>query len=244
MKYEFATISLPGTRQINEDAVVVAQKNDMNILVVADGLGGHEKGEVASALISQKIVEELKVGEDPAEELGMAMRAAQECLLEKQKQENALNAMKTTAVALSLSEDKAYLAYVGDTRGYTFFRNGKYIRTIDHSVPQMLAMAGEIREKDIRYHQDRSSLLRVFGMEWEKDPIDFPEPIDAGDVKAFLLCSDGFWELITEQQMKWCLFFSKTPKEWLDKMVRIIQKNGQGKSMDNYTAAAVFVKKR
>lgn len=244
MKYEFATVSYPGTREINEDAVAVAGKGNNYIMVVADGLGGHDKGEVASALVSREITENMEFTGNTEAALVCAMQEAQVRLIKKQKDENAVNAMKTTAVALSLGDDKAYLAYVGDSRGYAFFRNNKYVRTIDHSVPQMLALSGDIREKEIRYHQDRSSLLRVFGTVWEKNPIDVLDEIDVRSVKAFLLCSDGFWELITEKQMKRCLRWSKTPKEWLDKMVRIVEKNGAGMEMDNYTAGAVFVKER
>ncbi|MBP3593854.1 MAG: serine/threonine-protein phosphatase [Lachnospiraceae bacterium] len=241
MGYKYATLSLPGTREINEDSIAVKESNGKLVLVVADGLGGHDKGEVASKIVAETIVEKGTLCEDNEEGLAETLREAQQCLLEKQKQENAVNAMKTTAVALSLTNDRAYLAYVGDSRGYAFLKNGKYIRTIDHSVPQMLALAGDIREKDIRYHEDRSSLLRVFGSEWENDPIDFLEEIDVAKTKAFLLCSDGFWELITESQMKWCLRWSKTPDEWLEKMRRIVEKNGKGKEMDNYTAGAVFI---
>ena len=240
MGYKYATLSLPGTREINEDSIATKESNGKLVLVVADGLGGHDKGEVASKIVAETIVEKGALCEDNEEGLVEALREAQRCLLEKQKQENAINAMKTTAVALSLTNDRAYLAYVGDSRGYAFFKNGKYIRTIDHSVPQMLALAGDIKEKDIRYHEDRSSLLRVFGSEWENDPIDFLEEIDVAKTKAFLLCSDGFWELITESQMKWCLRWSKTPDDWLERMRKIIEKNGKGKEMDNYTAGAVF----
>lgn len=244
MRFEYATLSLSGTREINEDFVVINEQEENLILVVADGLGGHDKGEVASELVSKEIIQRMDFSINPEEALRTAMSGAQECLLSRQKEENAVNAMKTTAVALSLKDDKAFLAYVGDSRGYAFLKNGKYIRTIDHSVPQMLALSGDIKDKDIRYHQDRSSLLRVFGTEWEKDAIDSLDEIEVKKVKAFLLCSDGFWELITERQMQWCLMWSKTPQEWLEKMVRIVEKNGEGKEMDNFTAGAVFVKER
>ena len=242
MKLEYATLSFPGTREINEDSFAVKEQDKNLVLVVADGLGGHDKGEVASKLVAETIIEKVVFREDAGEKLIETLREAQRCLIEKQKRENAVDAMKTTAVALSLTNGKAYLAYVGDSRGYAFFKNGKYVRTIDHSVPQMLALAGDIKEKDIRYHQDRSSLLRVFGSEWEKDAIEILEEIDVAKTKAFLLCSDGFWELITESQMKWCLMWSKTPNEWLERMKKIIEKNGKGKEMDNYTAGAVFIK--
>lgn len=241
MGYKYATLSMPGTREINEDAIAIKESDGKLVLVVADGLGGHDKGEVASKIVAETIIEKGILCEDNEAGIAEVLREAQRSLLEKQKQENAINAMKTTAVALSLTNDRAYLAYVGDSRGYVFFKNGKYIRTIDHSVPQMLALAGDIREKDIRYHEDRSSLLRVFGSEWENDPIDFLEKIEVAKTRAFLLCSDGFWELITESQMKWCLRWSKTPDDWLARMRKIIEKNGKGKEMDNYTAGAVFI---
>lgn len=241
MKLEYAECSYVGSREINEDAIAMKKEDESLVLVVADGLGGHDKGEVASALVSKEIVDKVKIEAEPERELSHAMLCAQKELLEKQKEENAINAMKTTAVALLIREDKAYFAHVGDSRGYAFLRKGKYVRTIDHSVPQMLALAGDIKEKEIRYHQDRSSLLRVFGTPWEKDMYEISDEMNLNEVRAFLLCSDGFWELISEKQMKKCLKKSKTPEEWLEKMVEIIEKNGNGQDMDNYTAGAVFV---
>ena len=101
----------------------------------------------------------------------------------------------------------------------------------------------EIQEKDIRYNEERSRLLRVLGSPWEKDAIEFEKEMDLKNIQAFLLCSDGFWELIDEEKMRETLNRAKTPQEWLEKMTKIVEKNGKGKEMDNYTAAAVFVTK-
>ena len=65
----------------------------------------------------------------------------------------------------------------------------------------MLALCREIREDEIRNHPERSSVLRVMGIEWEKDMFDVMKPVPLRKCDAFLLCSDGFWELITEEKM-------------------------------------------
>ena len=78
-------------------------------------------------------------------------------------------------------------------------------RTIDHSIPQMLALAGEIKEKEIRRHPDRNKLLRVVGTDWENPQYEISEDVEKTGGEAFLLCSDGFWENITEKEMVKCL---------------------------------------
>lgn len=242
MRLTAALFSEPGTRTVNEDSVIFREEGDNLLLVVADGLGGHEKGEIASRHVCGYIEKNFNFKTPPEKELGRVIRGAQNSLLELQKKEKAVNAMKTTVVVLVIREDRAYFAHVGDSRGYLFDKRKKYIRTLDHSVPQMLALTGEIREKEIRYHAERSSLLRVLGSPWEKDAFEISSGMEIKKGKAFLLCSDGFWELIDERNMIRCLKRSDTPEKWLLNMTEIIKRNGEGKEMDNYTAGAVFVR--
>lgn len=233
-----------GTRKINEDYVTYKQDGEHLVAIVADGLGGHDKGEVASEHVGKYLVEHFEFGKNVKEELDKNLLAAQNTLLELQQKEHAIKAMKTTAVAIAVEGDKAWMAHVGDSRGYIFYRNGEYSRTRDHSVSQMLVLSGEIQEKDIRHHVDRSRVLRVMGSEWEKNQIEFEKEIKLEEVQAILLCSDGFWELVVEEQMREFLNASKTPKEWVEKMAKVVRKNGKGQEMDNYTALAVFVEKK
>lgn len=116
------------------------------------------------------------------------------------------------------------------------------LRTKDHSVPQMLVNSGAIKEKDIRHHEDRSRLLRVMGTEWNTPKYQIMDEFDISAKSSFLLCTDGFWELIEEKEMGMCLKKSRSPKEWLSSMEQIIRQNGKGTNMDNYTAIAVFVR--
>jgi len=243
MKFDIALFTDKGTRTINEDYVVYKEEQDSLLLVVADGLGGHDKGEVASRHVAEYIRENFDFSAQVDIEIGRVIRAAQESLLQLQRDEKSENAMKTTVVVLVANEKEIWLGHVGDSRGYIFKRFGKYLRTIDHSVPQMLALAGEIKEEEIRYHIERSSLLRVLGSKWEKDAVELSENIPLKKATGFLLCTDGFWELIEEKDMEKLLKKNETAKDWLDAMVNVVRVNGKGKEMDNYTACAVILQK-
>ena len=104
----------------------------------------------------------------------------------------------------------------------------------------MLALSKEIKEEQIRNHPDRNMLLRVMGVEWEEKMYELMAPIPLKKCQAFLLCSDGFWELITEKEMCEQLKKASSVDEWLSNMIQIVKKNGMGKNMDNYSAIAVW----
>ena len=150
--------------------------------------------------------------------------------------------MKTTVACLTLSGDSARFAHVGDSRIYYFERFKYIVRSQDHSVPQMLVNRGDIREKDIRHHEDRSRLLRVMGTEWDAPKYQVVEGISLTRRSSFLLCSDGFWELIDEKMMCKTLRKADSPEKWLSDMEKIVLENGKGTTMDNYSAIAVFVR--
>lgn len=236
----YSTLTSQGDRNINEDYLDTLVRNGQAGFILCDGLGGHGNGDVASKLV----VEQMKACLGAGLTIEESIMKAQSALLEKQKQENAQDSMKTTLTCLKIEDNLAMFGHVGDSRIY-YFEKAKYKqRSIDHSVPQMLANRGEIKDKDIRHHEDRSRLLRVMGTEWNAPKYQMVKDIKVTGNTSFLLCSDGFWELIDEKMMCKTLKQSKSPKEWLSKMEEIVLKNGKGANMDNYSAIAIFVRKK
>lgn len=230
-----------GNRENNEDSVGKSIREDAYCFVLADGLGGHGGGETASALAVQSVLELFdSVGPDP-EFLGGCFTAAQDAVLREQNRSRLLADMKTTLVVLTITAGGIRWGHIGDSRLYAF-RSGKLkSHTPDHSVPQMLVASGEIKEQDIRFHEDRNRLLRVIGMEWGRRSYDLSETVPVRKKQAFLLCSDGFWELILEKQMQKTLKSAASVQEWMDSMVGIVKEQGAGKNMDNNSAIAVWV---
>lgn len=230
-----------GGREVNEDSARVFEKDGKKCLVLCDGLGGHGKGEVASALVVEAVGQIFNSAQKIDEDfLRSAFQLSQEALIDEQIRQDAKTDMKTTAVAMYIDGNKVQWGHVVDSRLYAFAKNKVKLRTLDHSVPQMLVFAREIKEKQIRNHPDRNRLLRVMGIEWEKPMYELAEQTQLEKYQAFLLCSDGFWELIDEKQMCKLLKNSSTVEEWMQAMVEVIKQNGIGKNMDNYTAIALW----
>lgn len=235
MNFDISYYTSVGGRQNNEDTVSVKSDRKTLLTIVADGLGGHADGEIASGIAAQVLNDELIGAEFSMDVLASAVEIANLEVLQKAE----TSSMKTTAAVVWASRDKAYIATVGDTRVY-FFRGGEILfQSVDHSVSQISVMAGEITAEQIRGHKDRNKLIRVLG---DKEDIkgDISDiSIQSGD--AFLLCSDGFWENIVEDDMLSTLTKSKSSEKWLSKMKKIVDAAADD-DCDNNSAIAVLVK--
>lgn len=237
---EYAVYTNVGGRKINEDSIGVCSNGDNKCYILCDGLGGHGMGDVASSLVVNVFKDQFGKTDDMVNFVGQAMIASQDILMAEQVVRNAKRKMKTTAVALVTDERNAYIGHIGDSRLYIFNWNKVKMRTMDHSIPQMLVLSKEIKESEIRNHPERNTLLRVLGIEWDEPMYELMAPIPLRKCQAFLLCSDGFWELIEEKEMCALLKRAKTVEEWLSSMVEVVQANGIGKDMDNNSAIAVW----
>lgn len=236
------TLSLPGNREANEDSIRIVESGAVKCFIVADGLGGHGKGDVASRIAADAFAETFQNSEKALPELmSDAFDAAQTRILEEQRKQGCPLQMKTTVCALAVKGDQIQWGHIGDSRLYAFCRGKVKVRTLDHSVPQMLVLAKEIKEKEIRNHPDRNKLLRVLGISDDSPRYELSQVQSLGDFQAFLLCSDGFWELILEKEMGALLKKSRSPGEWLEKMKEIVDQRGRNVNMDNYSAIAIMV---
>ena len=242
MKVDHCAYTDIGTREKNEDTIALAENNGKYCFILCDGLGGHGKGELASGYVANAIKECFMATDDIETFCENVLDRTQEGLLEEQQKLGARFEMKTTAVVLVIDENRFRYMYIGDSRLYHFRKNKVCSRSLDHSVPQMLALAGDIKEKHIRQHPDRNRLLRVMGVECDKLKYEMSDwsTIMPGD--AFLLCSDGFWEPILEKEMCKLLKKSIGADEWLAAMCERVKQNAAGTDMDNNSAIAVIIK--
>ncbi len=235
-------LSRSGGRKVNEDAFgQLVSGPDSGCWVVADGLGGHGGGDVASRLVVESILREYQVQQDFSP-VGVAslLEAAQRGLLSAQQGETRLSSMRSTATILLLRGEGALWAHIGDTRLYHFSRGRIAHQTKDHSVPQLMVDTGSISPADIRHHIDRNRLLRSLGNEDKFRP-SVPEEaitLECGD--GFLLCTDGFWEYVTETEMEVALAKASDPGQWLEYMELILLRRATV-GHDNYTATAIFL---
>lgn len=238
----YKKMSEPGTREYNEDFVSIAEKGSQLCCVLCDGLGGHGKGEEASKLVANEIISFFVNNDNFIDRMDEAFEVAQKKLLEEQRIKSAKHEMKTTAVVLVITDKEIRWGHIGDSRAYMFKKHRYKKRTLDHSVPQMLVLARDIKEKEIRNHPDRNKLLRVMGVEWGASSYVISKKVRRKPNLSFLLCSDGFWELIDEKNMSSLLKENAGDvNKWVDSMCEVVKVNGQGKNMDNFSAIAVML---
>ncbi|MCC8082328.1 MAG: protein phosphatase 2C domain-containing protein [Lachnospiraceae bacterium] len=236
IRKECAVLTERGGRKVNEDSVLARSFPNGQVVVLGDGLGSNGGGSLASFTAVTEVVSCFEGGgcsdaAGIAETFSRANEAVQNCQTEDCR-------MMTTLVALFFQGESAVWAHAGDSRLYHFREARLAERTIDHSVSQMAVALGEITEDQIRFHPDRSRILRALGSD-SFEP-DIAEPVSlASGYHAFLLCSDGFWEYVLETEMEQTLSEAANPDQWLTQMEDIL-KNRAPADQDNYTAAAVF----
>lgn len=224
-----------GGRPHNEDTVRLAWQKGGLCLVVADGLGGHGGGGLASAAAAEVICGGWD-GQVSEEALARLIQQAHQRVLSLQTR---ACAMKTTVTALEADGRQAAWAHAGDSRIYHFVNGTLAFQSRDHSASQIAVMLGTITPDQIRFHVDRSRVYRALGQDGELKVESHGEALAPGH-HAFLLCSDGFWEYVYEEEMAEDLAAAASPEDWLARMrarlaARVPDNN------DNNTAAAVWL---
>jgi serine/threonine protein phosphatase PrpC len=238
--FETDRLSKRGGRAINQDYCDSATADETVCWIVADGLGGHQGGEVASRAAVQAAIGSFRATPEISRDaLERHIASAHAAVQEQQRANPAESDMRTTLSVLIADSRYAIWGHVGDTRLYRFGVRGVVTQTLDHSVPQALVNAGDLSPEGIRGHPDRSRLLRTVGESGPARPtlLPSPEPLTRGD--AFLLCTDGYWEHVLELEMIADLAASASPREWLERGEGRLLRRATGE-FDNYSAIAVI----
>jgi protein phosphatase len=224
----------PGcVRAANQDAAVFSRPADNRslathgvIALVADGMGGCNGGEVASALACDKIPKVYFASNGPAPAaLRTSLEAVNAEIYQVAQNQPELRGMGTTAVAFAITSSHGWLAYVGDSRLYLIRQGQIYRMSEDHSMVFEMVHKGLLSAEEARNHADRNVLSRALGSrpQVEVSCWDEPFPIQAGD--RFLLCSDGLHDLVTDEKML-ALAGAGALNVATDRLVRTANENG------------------
>ncbi|MCM1039015.1 MAG: protein phosphatase 2C domain-containing protein [Roseburia sp.] len=232
----YASCTDTGGRPYNEDSVDCKKIDDDRICVVlADGLGGHGGGEIASKEAVKLILEGWNGSATPALLCDLAQAAHRRIL----SLQTPVCKMKTTVVILSIENNRAQWAHAGDSRLYHFIDGKLVFQTCDHSSSQIAVLMGQIKPEEIRFHEDRSHIFRALGQESNLNADAKEEELSPGK-HAFLLCTDGFWEYVYEKEMEQELQAADSPQDWLERMRSHLEGRAEDDN-DNNTAAAVWI---
>jgi serine/threonine protein phosphatase PrpC len=197
----FAGTDVGRARSGNEDSYFCGR----TVFAVADGLGGHQGGEVASAAAVEPLAaldgREFADPAEAAEALTAAIREANSAILDRAAGDPGLWGMGTTVTAAAQAGDRhLQLAHVGDSRAY-LLRDGSLEQlTTDHTVVAELVRRGRLTPAQAAIHPERSILTRAVGLD-PRIPVDTPEPVELRDGDQVLLSSDGLTEAVDDDQI-------------------------------------------
>ena len=215
-------------RSVNQDFVYASDQpvgNLSNMLIVADGMGGHNAGDLASRYTVESMVDYIENAREqrPIPLLSESIHHANELVMEKAKTDRALEGMGTTVVAATIKDDYLYVANVGDSRLYLIDQEIEQI-TRDHSLVEEMIRVGELQRKDARSHPDRNIITRAIGARAPVKVDFFDVKLEQGD--KILLCSDGLTNMVEDEDILYIVKKSASLKEAAQRLITEANKNG------------------
>ncbi len=219
------------SRSHNEDAFVTRPP----LFAIADGLGGHRAGEVASALAIETLLDEAPSSTD-ASVLAHAVVAANREIMSAIREGRGRPGMGTTLTAAIVRGTRVVVAQVGDSRAY-LLRDDRLVRvTRDHSLVAEMVRRGTITEEEARFHPDRSVITRALGSQPDVEADTYEIATEPGD--RLLLCSDGLHSMITDQEIEAILASAQDAEAAVRALVDAANDAG---GLDNVTAVVVEI---
>ncbi|HTI05447.1 MAG TPA: Stp1/IreP family PP2C-type Ser/Thr phosphatase [Gemmatimonadales bacterium] len=226
-------------RSGNEDSYLMVP--DRGIFIVADGMGGHAAGEVASEMAVKFVAQELASlrglsDQQVADRMSTAIRAANGAIFQRTLTEHDKRGMGTTVTALTLFENRFLIGQVGDSRAY-LLRDGKLTQvTKDHSYVQEQVDAGYLTPEQARTHPYSNVITRCVGANGDVTPDLYGGAVKQRDL--FLLASDGLTGMLEDYQLAELLSPDRMPEQEVDALITEANRHG---GLDNITAIIVRV---
>jgi serine/threonine protein phosphatase PrpC len=241
MRFTIFQDSRLGDRKGNEDRVGYSYSRDVLLMVIADGMGGHERGEVAAEIAVNEITRRFKQEarnrlRRPFEFLVSAIQSAHRAIVSHAVEHNLLECPRTTCVACIVQNGRAFWAHAGDSRLYILRRGALITATNDHSKVQQMIDAGEITPEGAARHPDRNKIFSCLGGV-------VPPMIDTGQDIALevgdtvMLSTDGFWSQIPANFLGGMLR-KQSVVDLLPGLLTEAQRRAQGES-DNLSVVAM-----
>ena len=213
-------------REHNEDSFIAATP----LFVVADGMGGHEAGEVASEIAINTLLEKAPSSPD-GEGLANAVRAANIAIISAAAQGVGRPGMGTTMTAAQIFDDQLVIAQVGDSRAYLLHEGTLQRITRDHSLVADLIDQGRITEEEARRHPNRNLITRALGTDETVESDGYRTTLSEGEY--LLLCTDGLTITVTDQEMLFEILHGGDEESCLSRLLAIAKEHG---APDNVTA--------
>ncbi len=229
-------------REINEDNYFMSKEpigKLPNLFIIADGMGGHNAGEVASKLAVEGFVNYVKNDSSTETIEGIFIKATQyanNVIYEKAIHTSEMNGMGTTMVACSLIDDILYVINIGDSRLYVIDQALKQV-TIDHSYVEELIRVGEITRDESIHHPAKNKITRALGIVHHADPDIYK--LRANELTKIFLCSDGLTTMVRDERIFEALSSNIEIREQGNMLVDEAINNG---GTDNITLLIIDIK--
>ncbi|MGD1825524.1 Serine/threonine protein phosphatase PrpC [Chromobacterium violaceum] len=241
MKLSIFQESRIGGRSYNQDRLAIAHSREAVMLVMADGMGGHMRGEVA-AQITVDLLSELFYQQatptisHPNRFLVNAISSVHQVILEYAADHRLPDVPSTTVVVAILQHGQLYWCHVGDSRLYLLDGSGLRLRSRDHSQVQRLIDQGLLTEEGAKTHPERNKIYNCLGAAGEPD-IDIGERQVIGPGCSILLCTDGLWSQVQDAELE-KVFAGRSVNQVMPALINVAERRA-GNGGDNLSAVAV-----
>ena len=224
----FSKTDIGMVRQVNQDYVFATASSVgklPNLLIVADGMGGHKAGEYASRLAVEVVKQELSESteENPENMLRKAIMCANQKVFEASMQDAKLTGMGTTLVVATVIERTLYFANVGDSRLYLIQDDIKQLSK-DHSLVQEMVRLGGINQEEAKQHPDKNIITRAVGVKKDVEIDFFEYRLKKKD--TILLCTDGLSNMVEDKEILYIVKKSRDVVETVEQLIERAKENG------------------